>query len=51
MQDEEEEFLEKFLLPVLASLKERELGRVNPGGKVEELRLTTKRGVTDKVIL
>ena len=43
--------MEQFLVPLVRVLKSRELGTEHPGSKVEELRLVTKRGITNKVIL
>ena len=51
LQDEEAEFLENCLVPILDSLRGRELGTTDPGSKVEELRLTTHRGVNGKVFM
>ena len=43
-------FVESFLVPIVRVLQARELGTNDPGSKVEEVRLITKRGVPNKVL-
>ena len=44
-----EEFVDTFLVPIIRVLQARDLGTTDPGSKVEEVRLITKRGVANKV--
>ena len=48
-EDEMEEFVDTFLVPIIRVLQARDLGTTDPGSKVEEVRLITKRGVANKV--
>ena len=49
-EEETEVFVESFLVPIVRVLQARELGTNDPGSKVEEVRLITKRGVLNKVL-